>query len=144
MVSVSLIIPTYNNAPTLRACLESIKKQTLTPLEIIIADGHSIDETISIAEEFECTIVYEEGGTRSAACNVALEKAKGELIAFTDSDVIADEKWLEELVSTLDKMGDSTIACITGPNVEYPNESIFGKAVIAIYNTFLGLSLIHI
>ncbi|TFG09321.1 glycosyltransferase [Candidatus Heimdallarchaeota archaeon] len=138
MTSISLIIPTYNNASTLRACLDSIKKQTLAPSEVIIADGHSSDNTISIAEEFGCEIVYEEGGTRSAACNVALEKAEGELIVFTDSDVIADEDWLEKLVSTLDRMNDSSIACITGPNAEYPNESLFGKAVIAIYNTFLG------
>ena len=76
MSSVSLIIPTYNNEPTLRACLDSIKKQTLSPLEVIIADGHSSDETISIAKEFGCKIVFEEGGTRAAACNVALEAAE--------------------------------------------------------------------
>ncbi len=138
MTTVSLIIPTYNNAPTLRACLDSIKKQTLAPTEIIIADGHSIDDTIKIAKEFDCKIVYEEGGTRAAACNVALEIAEGEIIAFTDSDVIAKEDWLEILVSTLEEMKEENVVCITGPNIEYPNESLFGKAVTAIYNTFLG------
>ncbi|MCE7741623.1 MAG: glycosyltransferase [Candidatus Heimdallarchaeota archaeon] len=138
MTTISLIIPTYNNASTLRACLDSVKKQTLTPTEIIIADGHSSDDTVNIAKEFGCKIVYEEGGTRAAACNVALEKAEGELIAFTDSDVIAKEDWLEKLVSTLDTIEYENVVCITGPNIEYPNESLFGKAVTAIYNTFLG------
>ncbi len=138
MTSVSLIIPTYNNASTLRACLVSVKKQTLSPSEIIIADGHSSDDTVNIAKEFGCKIIYEEGGTRAAACNAALSIAEGELIAFTDSDVIAKEDWLENLVSTLNTIGDESVVCITGPNIEYPNESLFGKAVEAIYNTFLG------
>lgn len=138
MDNVSLIIPTYNNEATLRACLESIKKQTLTPIEIIISDGHSTDQTLSIARAFGCKIVFEEGGTRAAACNIALKSAEGELIAFTDSDVIAKEDWLEKLVSTFEVMGDNDIVCITGPNIEYPNESLFGKAVTAVYNTFLG------
>lgn len=138
MTSVSLIIPTYNNASTLRACLDSIKKQTLNPDEIIIADGHSSDGTIEIAQEFGCKIVYEEGGTRAAACNVALKTAEGMLVAFTDSDVIAKEDWLENLVITLGSMDDERVIGITGPNIEYPDESLFGKAVTAIYNTFLG------
>ncbi len=59
MSSISLIIPTFNSASTLKACLESIKKQTLQPDEIIIADGHSTDETIEIAKNFNCSVVLE-------------------------------------------------------------------------------------
>ncbi len=138
MTTISLIIPTYNSATTLRECLDSIKKQTLVPTEIIIVDGHSSDNTVRIATEFGCKILFENGGTRAAACNVALESAIGDLIAFTDSDVVAKEDWLEKLATTLNKKEDENVVCITGPNVEYPNESLFGRAVIAIYNTFLG------
>lgn len=138
MIKISLIIPTYNNESTLQNCLDSIKRQTLKPTEIIIADGHSTDNTINIAKKFNCKLVYEERGTRAAACNAALEIAEGDLIAFTDSDVIAKEDWLEKLVFTLEKKSEENIICITGPNLEYPNESLFGKAVTAIYNSFLG------
>ncbi|MBY9002168.1 MAG: glycosyltransferase [Candidatus Heimdallarchaeota archaeon] len=138
MTSVSVIIPTFNNAKTLRECLKSIASQTLKPLEVIISDGHSTDGSIEIAKEFNCTITYEEGGSRSSACNEALKISKGEIVAFTDSDVIAKEDWLEILVHAFEGVQDEKIACITGPNIEYPNESMFGKAVSAVYNTFLG------
>ncbi len=138
MSSISLIIPTFNSASTLKACLESIKKQTLQPDEIIIADGHSTDETIEIAKNFNCIVVLEEGGTRAAACNVALGIAKGNIIAFTDSDVITKEDWLAKLVEGFSNQHPVEIACVTGPNIEYPNESLFGKAVSGVYNTFLG------
>lgn len=138
MKIVSVIIPTYNNAKTLRACLQSIVKQTVKPLEIIISDGHSTDGSIDIAKEFNCTITYEEGGSRSAACNKALEISQGEIVAFTDSDVIAKEDWLEKLVNAFEETQDDKIVCVTGPNIEYPDESVFGKAVSAVYNTFLG------
>jgi len=138
MKTVSVIIPTYNNAKTLRECLQSIVKQTIKPLEIIISDGHSTDGSIDIAKEFNCTITYENGGSRSAACNKALEITQGEIVAFTDSDVIAKEDWLEKLVNAFEETQDEKIVCVTGPNIEYPNESIFGKAVSAVYNAFLG------
>ncbi len=137
MISVSLIIPTYNNGSTLRPCLESIKKQSLVPNEIIIADGHSTDDSINIAKEYDCKIVYEDRGTRAAACNEALKIAQGDIIVFTDSDVVTDKEWLENLVETFNKM-DSEVACVAGPHLEYPNESLFGKAVSAIYNTVFG------
>ena len=138
MASITVIIPTYNNAKTLRDCLDSIKRQTVPPDEVIISDGHSTDGTIEIAEEFGYTVVFEEGGSRSAACNVALEIAQGEIIAFTDSDVIAKEDWIEKIVQAFDEVKEERIVCITGPNIEYPNESLFGKAVSAVYNTVLG------
>jgi len=138
MSSISLIIPTYNNASTLKDCLESIKKQSLQPDEIIIADGHSTDKTVEIAESFKCIIVYEEGGTRAAACNVALGVAEGDIIVFTDSDVIAKEDWLANLMDGFKVQHNVNVACVTGPNIEYPNESLFGNAVSAVYNTFLG------
>lgn len=138
MKTVSVIIPTYNNAKTLRACLQSIVKQTIKPLEIIVSDGHSTDGSIDIAKEFNCTITYEDDGSRSAACNKALEISQGEIVVFTDSDVIAKEDWLKKLVNAFEETQDEKIVCVTGPNIEYPKESIFGKAVSAVYNTFLG------
>ncbi|TET81009.1 MAG: glycosyltransferase [Candidatus Heimdallarchaeota archaeon] len=137
MSSISLIIPTYNNDSTLRACLESIKKQSLVPNEIIIADGHSTDDSINIAKEYDCKIVYEDRGTRAAACNEALKIAQGDIIVFTDSDIVADKEWLKNLSETFNKM-DHEVACVAGPHLEYPDESLFGKAVSAIYDTIFG------
>ncbi len=135
---ISVLIPTYNNGSTLRACLESISNQTLKADEIVIIDGHSKDDTIAIAKEFNCKIMYESGGSRASACNVGVEEAIGDYIVFTDSDVVAKEDWLEQLMKGFEEIKDDSIVCVTGPNIDYPNETKFGLAVKAIYNTFIG------
>jgi cellulose synthase/poly-beta-1,6-N-acetylglucosamine synthase-like glycosyltransferase len=138
MNSVSIVIPTYNSGATIKDCLESIEKQTKPPEEIIIVDGHSTDSTIDIAKQFKCRILFEEGGTRAAACNVGVPEAKGDYVVFIDADAIAKEDWLENLISAFEEDHGREVVCTTGPNIEYPNESIFGKAVSAVYNTFIG------
>ncbi|MHA2357487.1 MAG: glycosyltransferase [Candidatus Heimdallarchaeaceae archaeon] len=138
MNSISVIIPTYNNSKTLNECLESLKKQTLQPHEIVVVDGHSIDDTIEIAKKHDCRILFEEGGSRAAACNVGMQQVEGDFIAFIDADAIAKEDWLENLISGFEEHHDHKVACVTGPNIEYPNETLFGKAVSAVYDTFIG------
>ena len=138
MSTVSIIIPTFNNGSTIEECLESLKKQTKKPEEIIIVDGHSKDSTIEIAKKYECKILYEEGGSRAAACNVGVPEVEGDYIVFIDADAIAKEDWLENLISAFDIDHERKVVCTTGPNIEYPNETIFGKAVSAVYNTFIG------
>ena len=138
MNSVSIVIPTYNSGSTIEDCLESLKKQTKSPEEIIIVDGHSKDSTIDIAKKYECKIFYEEGGSRAAACNVGVPEANGDYIVFIDADAIAKEDWLENLIAAFDKDHGREVVCTTGPNIEYPNETDFGKAVSAVYNTFIG------
>ncbi len=138
MSSISVLIPTFNNESTIKECLRSIDKQSLKPTEIIVIDGHSIDKTVDIAKEFECKILFEQGGSRAAACNVGVPQAVGELIVFIDADAVAKENWLESIVKAFEAPHSTPVACVTGPNIEYPNESFLGKAVSAIYNTFIG------
>ena len=52
MPLISVIIPTYNSANTIKYCLESLVNQTFTSFEVIILDGLSKDNTIQIASEF--------------------------------------------------------------------------------------------
>ena len=138
MNSVSVVIPTYNSGSTIEDCLESLMKQTKPPEEIIIVDGHSKDSTVEIAKEYECKILYEEGGSRAAACNVGVPEAKGDYVVFIDADAIAKEDWLENLIAAFDLDHGREVGCTTGPNIEYPNETDFGKAVSAVYDTFIG------
>ena len=138
MNSISVLIPTYNNGKTINKCIESIKNQTKKADEIIIIDGHSKDNTVEIAKLHGCKILYEEKGSRAAACNVGIPEAKGEIIVFIDGDAIAKEDWLEKIVEAFEKEHDRKVVCVTGPNIEYPNETVFGKAVSAVYGTFLG------
>lgn len=136
---VSIIIPTKNNGDIIEKCLVSIK-QTLEKfdqnashldyskeeIEVIIVDGHSIDNTVEIARKYGCKIVYENIGTRGGACNVGMRNANGEFIAFTDADCIVHTDWLKNLIRQFD---NEKIASVGGPNITPEDDTEFAKCV---------------
>jgi len=95
--TISLIIPVKNEAEKLSDCLKAIQSQSLKPSEIIIVDGHSTDDTVSIAKTFGARVIYENYGTRAAACQIGIEASTGDFVAFTDADCIPDTNWLLHL-----------------------------------------------
>jgi len=83
---LSIIIPTYNEEKYLSRLLQLIKKQTLQPDEIIIADNHSTDKTVSIAKKFDCIII--KGGTPAQGRTAGGKAATGNILLFLDADVV--------------------------------------------------------
>ena len=83
---VSVIVPTRNSAGTIRACLESIRKQTYGAIELIVVDNHSTDATREIAKEFTLH-VYAKGPERSAQRNFGVAQAMGVWVMVIDSDM---------------------------------------------------------
>ena len=102
--SVSIIVPTYNSAKTLRRCLESIKKQSRQDYEIIVIDNESTDNTLKIAEEFGSRIITNKSG-QSSAQNIGVLNCKGKYILFLDSDQTLERELLEECVNACEKEG---------------------------------------
>jgi glycosyltransferase involved in cell wall biosynthesis len=94
---VSVIVPTKNSEATLEACLRSIKKQTYADIEMRVVDSFSADKTQKIAENHGARIVAV-NAKRSKARNIGVEKAKGEVILFVDSDMELDSTVVEECV----------------------------------------------
>jgi glycosyltransferase involved in cell wall biosynthesis len=90
-MTISVIIHTYNSEKYLRECLESVKKAD----EILICDMYSTDNTIKIAEEFGCKIIYHENvGFADPARNWAISQASGDFVFIVDSDeIIPPELW---------------------------------------------------
>ncbi|MFZ4115973.1 MAG: glycosyltransferase family 2 protein [Chthoniobacterales bacterium] len=88
MNSISIIIPAYNAAATLRSTIESCLDQMMVPLEIIVVDDGSSDETAAIATSFEKEIryFYLENGGVSRARNYGASQAKGTWLLFLDAD----------------------------------------------------------
>ncbi|GAB1817671.1 glycosyltransferase family 2 protein [Herbidospora sp. RD11066] len=88
MTLVSVVVPAHNAAKTLRLCLESALAQTHRPLEVIVVDDASTDDTRAIAAEYPCRVVaqpYNQGV--SAARNAGAAVSDGEVLFFLDSDV---------------------------------------------------------
>lgn len=98
---VSVIIPVYNDAERLKLCLEALENQTYpkTGYEVIVVDNAS-DETADIkgvvAQFSHAIAAYESTPGSYAARNKGISLAKGEVIAFTDSDCIPASDWIEK------------------------------------------------
>lgn len=91
---VSVIIPVYNCENYLAAAIESVLLQTYRPIEIIVVDDSSTDDTARVAQEFGTTIRYDlqaKGGA-GVARNRGIELAQGDFLAFLD----ADDLWVED------------------------------------------------
>lgn len=104
---ISIIIPTYNRAHLISITLESLLNQTYSKdlFEILVVDNNSTDNTAVVIHEWELKsggiikYYFESRQGSHYARNGVVKQAKGEIIYFTDDDMIADENMLVELVS---------------------------------------------
>ncbi len=89
--ALTVILPAYNAAATLETCVTSILSQTMSDLELIIADDGSTDATLDIASEFakndeRVKVLRLPHGGVSAARNAAIEEIRGRYVMFVDAD----------------------------------------------------------
>ncbi|MFQ3574025.1 MAG: TIGR04283 family arsenosugar biosynthesis glycosyltransferase [Thermodesulfovibrionales bacterium] len=82
-MTISVIIPTYNEAERIRDCIQSVKG--LSPSEIIVVDGGSTDETIDIAKQEGAIIIHSTKG-RGIQLNKGASFAKGDILMFIHAD----------------------------------------------------------
>lgn len=111
---VSVIIPTYNRAKIISRTLDNIFEQTYQNLEVIIVDDGSTDETLSVLREYRrpLYILTQANAGPAVARNKGLSVAKGEIIAFQDSDDLWMPTKLERQVRLLLKYGKSVPCCL--------------------------------
>ena len=100
MPLVSVIIPVYNVEEYLRQCLDSVREQTLSDIEIICVNDSSTDGSLSILEEYEkkdprIQVVTQPNGGAGAARNKGLSMASGKYLSFLDSDDFFEPDMLE-------------------------------------------------
>jgi len=107
-MKVSVIIPTYYRPADLSEFLDSLLKQTVQPVEILIVDDTPTDAVRSICEKFK--VRFKEAGSAltyiknpkehsaSIARNVEVENARGDVVIFFDSDVILYRDYIEKIL----------------------------------------------
>ena len=95
-IKISVIISTKNEERNIGGILESLKKQTLQPFEIIVVDNNSSDRTAEIAKSFT-PLVFDKGPERSAQRNFGIREAKGNYILYLDADMILSPQILASL-----------------------------------------------
>ena len=111
---VSVIVPVYNGQRTIERLLVSLLNldYPTNEYEVIVVDNKSTDYTCEIVEKYPVTLLHEEEVQSSyAARNRGISHARGEIIAFTDADCVADAHWLKRLVADWD---DLTIGGFVG------------------------------
>ncbi len=112
---VSVVVCAYDAADTIEDCLGSLERLDYPHIELIVVNDGSRDATGDLARRHgRVRVIDVPNGGLSAARNVGLEAAVGEIVAFTDADVRVDPDWLTYLVQP---MLHSEAAGSGGPNV---------------------------
>jgi glycosyltransferase involved in cell wall biosynthesis len=126
---VSIIVCSYNGAPTLRGCMEALEKTKYPHYQIILVDDGSKDNTQEIMKDFPNVLnIKQPNQGLSAARNNGYRAANGQIIAYTDSDCMPDEDWIYHITQTLLKSG---FAAAGGPNISPPAINWIQAAVAA-------------
>lgn len=100
--SVTVIIPTKDRRDELAECLESVFSQDYLngSVEVIVVDDGSKDGTRALVNSFNCKLLSHEISRGQSYCrNIGAREARGEILAFLDSDCVAGLTWLKEIVA---------------------------------------------
>lgn len=101
--TASVVIPCYNGAEYLRAALDSVAAQTIQPLEVIVVDDGSTDNSVAVAREWNPSvrIVPQKNSGPSVARNRGIDEARGDWIAFLDADDLWKPEKLERQLAVI-------------------------------------------
>jgi len=135
---ISVIIPSYNSENTISKCLNSVQNQNYSgEYEIILIDS-SVDKTPQIVSSNYPDVKFIHLNQKTdpgAARNIGIEKARGDIIAFIDSDCIAAIDWLENI----EKAHESSYNIIGGVvnNGNEKNDLVAWAGYISEFREFL-------
>jgi GT2 family glycosyltransferase/DNA-binding beta-propeller fold protein YncE len=124
---VSVVVCAYNAAETIQECLASLEGLSYPDYEIILVNDGSTDRTSEIGHNHPRVRVIDiPNGGLSAARNVGLAHAAGDIVAYTDADVRTDRDWLTFLVQPF---LNSSVVGSGGPNVVPPDDPPMAQCI---------------
>jgi glycosyltransferase involved in cell wall biosynthesis len=112
-LTTSVVIPVYNEADGLQACLSAIAKVKDQLLEVIVVDNNSTDDSAAVAASFDFVKLVREpkqGVVHARSCG--FNEARGDIIARIDADTILKPDWIEQITQLFSK--DSELAAVSG------------------------------
>ncbi len=123
---ISVVVCTYNGSRTIRDCLDGLSRLDYPDFEVIVVDDGSTDGTADIARTYNVRVIATPNHGLSAARNVGLRAATGEIVAYTDDDARPDIHWLTYLAIAFQR--DDSVG-IGGPNIPPPGDGFVADAV---------------
>jgi len=123
----SIIIPVYRVEAYLGICVESVRKQTYTNIEIILIDDGSPDSCPEMCDEFakldsRIRVIHQQNGGQSSARKAGIKIAKGKYVCLVDSDDYVDITYIQKMAEAIQKHPVDMVCC--GSYVACENESI--------------------
>lgn len=107
MKEISIVIPVYNVEKYLKRCVDSVRNQTFSDIEIILVDDGSTDKSGYMCDEFankdlRIQVIHKANGGLSDARNAGLKKATGRYVLFVDSDDSIDRETCEQFIRAIE------------------------------------------
>ena len=133
--TVSVVVCTYNRREWLERCLAGVQALDPRPLEVIVVDGPSTDGTRLYLERMQSqgqvrVVPQPSLGGISAARNLGLEAAKGDVVCFIDDDAVPERHWLAAMLSRYDA---GKVGGVGGPVLYMSGELAMGRNAVSVY-----------
>ncbi len=128
--SVSIIVPVYNAEPYLHRCVESLLKQTLTDIEILLINDGSTDNSGTLCDEYatkdpRVKVFHRTNHGVAATRQFGLELVSGKYVIHADPDDWLDLDMLEKMYKTAEKENADLVVCDI--KMEYENKTVYLK-----------------
>jgi GT2 family glycosyltransferase len=123
---VSVVVAAYNGGAWLNDCLSWLTRLNYANYEVIVVNDGSTDQTAEIIRRHGVRGIHVPNGGLSRARNLGIEAAKGQIVAFTDSDAHPDPDWLCYLVCALE---EQQAAAVGGPNIAPKDDGFVADCV---------------
>lgn len=144
-ISVSVVIPVRDDAPALDLCLRLLGRQTRPPLEVVVVDNGSVDDSAAVAARYGARVVVEPAPGIPAAASAGYDAARGDLIARCDADSVPPVDWLARIVAWFEAEEDLQALTGTGDFYDVPRwrAATQGRLYLWSYDVTMHAALGH-
>jgi cellulose synthase/poly-beta-1,6-N-acetylglucosamine synthase-like glycosyltransferase len=119
---ISLVIPAYNATQTLGECLQAIGSSDYEDYEVIVVDDASTDDSADVASRCGCRVVrLSENVGAARAKNLGVGETKGDIILFTDADIVLQPDTLRRLAERFEDPSVVGVVGLLGRKLRYSN-----------------------